>query len=196
MANLSSNPWIELAVLAPGQSHYWCFEQPRDLHGWVFQATAHPEVADDEFAPAENRVEVSELFVLGKRAAILTAKRSSQVNITVTNYSGHWAPYSLWVVAIPASHGQQALSVPVTRISARSPKHKARVEPPSNLKILVVYDEYGRVRSVAVSNLNTPGHATLRVQRGESLIEVEEPAVDLAELRRHPQDVCEKLQLD
>jgi hypothetical protein len=87
MANLSSSSWIELAVLQPGQSHYWFFDHPHDLHGWVFQATAHPECAHDESA-AETRVEVSELFVLCNVAAIQGGKRSSQVNITVTNYSG------------------------------------------------------------------------------------------------------------
>ena len=102
MAKLESSPWIKWAVLPPGQSHYWFFDHPRDLHGWVFQATAHPECADDESVAAETRVEVSELFVLCKRGEPQGGKHHSQVNVTVTNYSGRWAPYSLWVAAVPA----------------------------------------------------------------------------------------------
>jgi hypothetical protein len=108
MANLTSSLWIDLAVLPPGQSHYWFFDHLRDLHGWVFQATAHPECADVEPPAAEIRVEVSELFVLCKVNETQDSKHSSQINITVTNYSGRWAPYSLWVVAVPAQEGRQA----------------------------------------------------------------------------------------
>jgi hypothetical protein len=103
MPELNSFPWVELAVLAPGQSHYWFFDQTRDLHGWVFQATAYPEPPD---AGGDNelvatRVEVSELFVLRKRGENQGGKRGSQINITVTNCGDRWAPYSLWVVSIP-----------------------------------------------------------------------------------------------
>jgi hypothetical protein len=102
MANLGSLPWIEFAVLPPGQSHYWFFEFAQDLYGWVFQSTAHPECAAEETAGTEEtRVEVSELFVLSKGSAGQESRQRSQVNVTVTNYSGRWAPYSLWTVAVP-----------------------------------------------------------------------------------------------
>lgn len=92
MRELNSFPWVELAALAPGQSHYWFFDQPRDLRGWVFQATAYPEAPDGgkEHLWAASRVEVTELFILGR-----------QINITVTNCDDRWAAYSLWVVSIP-----------------------------------------------------------------------------------------------
>ncbi len=93
MPELNSFPWVELGVLAPGQSHYWVFDQSRDLHGWVFQATAYPEAPDpgEKHPWPASRVEVTELFIL----------RRSQINITVTNCDDRWAAYSLWVVSIP-----------------------------------------------------------------------------------------------
>lgn len=94
--------------MPPGQSHYWFFDDPRDLHGWVFQATAHPECADDESIAAETRVEVSELFVLCQRREVQGTTYRFQLNVTVTNYSGSWAPYSLWVVTMPAENYQRA----------------------------------------------------------------------------------------
>lgn len=99
MAELNSFSWVELGVLAPGQSHYWFFDQPRDLHGWVFQATAYPEPPDpgEEQTWAASRVEVTELFILGR----------SQINITVTNCDDRWAAYSLWVVSVPPRNMQR-----------------------------------------------------------------------------------------
>jgi hypothetical protein len=93
MPELNSFPWVELGVLAPGQSHYWFFDQPRELRGWVFQATAYPEAPDggEEHTWAASRVEVTELFIMGP----------SQINITVTNCDDRWAGYSLWVVSVP-----------------------------------------------------------------------------------------------
>jgi len=95
-------PWVELAVLPPGQSHYWFFDHPQDLHGWVFQATAHPEgLAEESGEAGETRVEVSELFVLSKGPQSQDSRQRSQVNVTVTNYGSRWASYSLWTVAVP-----------------------------------------------------------------------------------------------
>lgn len=132
MANLSSSPWIELAVLPPGQSHYWFFDQPRDLHGWVFQATAHPECLDAESVAEETRVEVSELFVLCKVSEVQGRKCSSQVNLTVTNYGGRWAAYSLWVVAVPGRDGRRALRF---GDSARSRDSSGRRAPHSGRRL-------------------------------------------------------------
>ncbi len=109
MASLSSFQLIELAVLPPGQSHYWFFDPPGDLHGCVLHATAHPEPADDADLHAQTRVEVSELFVVRNNAGIDGNKRGAEVNITVTNYTDRWAPYSLWLVCIrPRSARGQA----------------------------------------------------------------------------------------
>jgi hypothetical protein len=122
MSNLSSLPWIELAVLPPGQSHYWFFDYPLDLHGWVFHATAHPERGSEELGGAiENRVEVSELFVLSKGHESRDGRRSSQINVTVTNYSGAWASYSLWGVAVPPK------GVPACTSASRANSSKRRV---------------------------------------------------------------------
>jgi hypothetical protein len=196
MPNLSSFPWIELAVLAPGQSHYWFFDQPSDLHGWVFQATAHPERGENESGVAETRVEVSELFVLCKLAETQAARRSSQVNITVTNYSSNWAPYSLWVVAVP-QHGRRAQpAIPTIRSQARVHKQEAEAKPSSSEKILIVHDKNGNVRGAAIPHGKAGGRAMLHVQRGESVLQVEDQAADLAKLRRAPREYCEKLQLD
>jgi hypothetical protein len=103
VAQLNSSRWIELAVLAPGQSHYWSFDPSWDAHEWVFQATAHPEPPDDGLGGtlAPSRVEVTELFVLRAGDAEGERKRVSRVNITVTNCGELWAAYSLWVVAVP-----------------------------------------------------------------------------------------------
>jgi hypothetical protein len=102
MADLNAFPWVELAVLAPGQSHYWFFDPSWDAHEWVFQATAHPEPPDDGEDPlAPNRVEVTELFVVRKGDPVGKGKRLSRVNITATNCGERWASYSLWVVSVP-----------------------------------------------------------------------------------------------
>jgi hypothetical protein len=196
MANLSSFPWIELAVLPPGQSHYWFFDQPDDLRGWVFQATAHPECGEEESPAAEIRVEVSELFVLCKLTETQGGKRTSQVNLTVTNYSGRWAPYSLWVVAVPPRETRRQVPLPTNRPLAQFLKYQTQASPPSSLKILLVHDEWGNIRSAAIAGQNADRRARLRVQRGESLTEVEEESVDLQELRRNPREFCEKLRLD
>jgi len=195
MANLSSSSWIELAVLPPGQSHYWFFDHPRDLHGWVFQATAHPECVDDESA-AETSVEVSELFVLCKVAESQDCKRSSQVNITVTNYSGRWAPYSLWVVAVPVRNGPA--NAPSLRFSPEGKflKQESRARRTPGMKTLIVHDEYGNIRSIATGSRSTERLAGLRVQRGEFVAEIELWAAELEELRRHPCQFCEKFRFD
>jgi hypothetical protein len=101
MTALNSVPWVELAVLAPGQSHYWFFDHPSDVHGWVFQATAHPEPVEEEHHLPTSRVEVTELFVLANAGEIRGSKRWDRVNITVTNCAEGWVPYSLWVVSVP-----------------------------------------------------------------------------------------------
>jgi hypothetical protein len=109
----NSSRWVELAVLAPGQSHYWFFDPSWDAYGWVFQATAYPE-PEGSGAPSAaevSRVEVTELYVV-RREAAHEGKCGSRVNITVTNCGDGWAPYSLWV-------------------AAASPR-KIRVRPPSD----------------------------------------------------------------
>ncbi len=101
---LNSSRWVELGVLAPGQSHFWFFDRPGASYGSVFQATAYPEFPDhdgEQTARAPGRVEVTELFVL-RLPARSGGKPRSRVNITVTNCGDAWAAYSLWVAALPA----------------------------------------------------------------------------------------------
>jgi hypothetical protein len=64
------------------------------------------------------------------------------------------------------------------------------------MKILIVHDEDGNLRSVAIASTSGERLAGLRVQRGESVTEMEEESVDLAELRRDPREFCEKFRLD
>jgi len=100
MAELNSFPWVELAALAPGQSHYWFFDPSWVAHGWVFQATAYPEPPDAGAGNrnAPSRVEVTELFI----QRVQEGGCRSRINITVTNCGDRWAAYSLWVVSWPA----------------------------------------------------------------------------------------------
>jgi hypothetical protein len=109
MAEIISRPWVELAILPPGQSHYWFFDQPHDLRGWVFQAAAYPEQTDDDCdGPlTASRVEVSELFIGRQGGPIESREHRAQVNITVTNCGDRWAGYSLWVVSTPSRSGRR-----------------------------------------------------------------------------------------
>jgi hypothetical protein len=101
-AELKSSRWVELAALAPGQSHYWFFDPSWDAYGWVFQATAYPEPPTDcaDAGLQASRVEVTELYVV-RQVDAQQWQRRSQVNITVTNCGDQWAPYSLWVASLP-----------------------------------------------------------------------------------------------
>jgi hypothetical protein len=100
--DLNSSRWVELAVLAPGQSHYWFFDPSWEAYGWVFQATAYPESAGDSAQPGPEagRVEVTELYIVHQEE-VGEGRSRSRVNITVTNCGDRWAPYSLWVASIP-----------------------------------------------------------------------------------------------
>ena len=112
-AALNSSAWVELATLAPGQSHYWFFDPSWDAYGWVFQATAYPEMPDagEESALPPTRVEVTELFVLRLSKEGRDGKCLSRINITATNCGDRWAAYSLWVASIPPRKVTTRLSV-------------------------------------------------------------------------------------
>ncbi len=119
-AELKSSRWIELAVLAPGQSHYWFFDPSWDAYGWVFQATAYPESAGESTQTAReaSRVEVTELYVVRKQD-VREGHRRSRVNITVTNCGDRWAAYSLWVASMPPAKMRVRTPSP-SRTRARS----------------------------------------------------------------------------
>jgi hypothetical protein len=104
MGGLYSHAWVELAVLAPGRSHQWAFDPQWDAHGWVFQATAHPEPCPDGDMQAGQgrRVEVTELFVIQRGDKAPAGWGASQINITVTNSGDLWTSYTLWVAGIPS----------------------------------------------------------------------------------------------
>lgn len=103
MMEFNSFPWVELAAMAPGQSHYWFFDPAWVAHGWVFQATAYPEPPDPEAEAglAPSRVEVTELFIQCQSGGTQDGGCRSRINITVTNCGERWAAYSLWVAALP-----------------------------------------------------------------------------------------------
>jgi hypothetical protein len=124
MAEMNSFPWVELAALAPGQSHYWFFDPSWAARGWVFQATAYPEPPNPDIEPGlqPSRVEVTELFIQHKNASAGEKACAGRINITVTNCGARWAAYSLWVVSVPP--GCAAAARP--RTNARSRHRKAR----------------------------------------------------------------------
>lgn len=64
------------------------------------------------------------------------------------------------------------------------------------MKILVVHDEYGNIKSAAVAPNEPDRRAGLRSQRGESVTEVEERALEPQELCRNPRDFCENYRVD
>lgn len=64
------------------------------------------------------------------------------------------------------------------------------------MKILVVHDVYGNIKSAAVVPDEPNRRAGLRSQRGESVTEMEERALELQELRRGPRDFCENYRVD
>jgi hypothetical protein len=64
------------------------------------------------------------------------------------------------------------------------------------MKILVVHDEYGNIKSAAVAPDEPGRRAGLRSQHGESVTEVEELTFELQELRRRLRDFCENYRLD
>jgi hypothetical protein len=126
MRELNSLPWVELAAMAPGQSHYWFFDPSWAAHGWVFQATAHPEPPDPaETGSKPSRVEVTELFI--QRKSLEDGECGDRINITVTNCGDRWASYSLWVAGVapgaamaPRSRGRNGLRRPKARQAAQT----------------------------------------------------------------------------
>ena len=64
------------------------------------------------------------------------------------------------------------------------------------MKILLVHDLYGNIKSAAVVPDDTERRAGLRNQPDESVTEVEEQALEPQELRRSPRDFCENYRVD
>jgi hypothetical protein len=64
------------------------------------------------------------------------------------------------------------------------------------MKILVVHDQYGNIKSAAVAPAGAKRRAGLRTLRGESVTEVEERGLEPQELRRSPRDFCENYRVD
>jgi hypothetical protein len=69
-------------------------------------------------------------------------------------------------------------------------------QPETAMKILVVHDEYGNLKSAAIAADEPGRRAGLRTQRGEFVTEVEEATVDPQELRRSPRDFCANHRID
>jgi hypothetical protein len=169
IAALNSLPWVELAVLPPGQSHYWLFDPLWDAYGWVFQATAFPEPwpLGENVAEPNRRVEVTELFIFQKSSC--NQGCASQIDITVTNTGDIWAPYTLWAAGIP---------------------------PRTNMKILVIHDRDGRIKSIAVPAVQLNLRAGLRPGREELVTEVDTPGIELDELRSGFHKIAETFRID
>jgi hypothetical protein len=196
MGELNSFRWVNLAVLAPGRSHYWSFDPLWDSHGRVFQATAYPEPcrtgANDTIQAG--RVEVTELFIIHKEREVETSRRESRVNITVTNTGDSWARYTLWVASIRPRRrlcvGKSGPVSSVRRLATGTASRNKRV------KILLVHDECGNLKSVAVPANKPDLRADLRPQRGELVTEVEVLDSELKRFRRNPCDIIENFIID
>lgn len=190
MAEVNASPWVDLAVLAPGQSHYWFFDPPSNVHGWVFQATAYPESGDDGETRVlpPSRVEVTELFIVCKSKGTQKETCDSQVSITVTNCGDRWAPYSLWVASIPNRK--------IRRGELDAKRFQDQQCPGSPKRILVVHDEFGNIRSAALMPEGPNRRAGLRPQRGESVTGVDSAIHGPEELRRDPRRLSETFRVD
>ncbi len=64
------------------------------------------------------------------------------------------------------------------------------------MKTLVVHDEYGNVRSAALTAIEPNLLARLRVERGEFVTEVEKPVSAPEELGNRPREFCEGFRVD
>jgi len=186
-AGFSSLAWIDLAVLAAGHSHYWFVEPSCDVNGWVFQATAHPE---QPYQGEEVRVEVTELFI---NVGDISAGGQSRINITVTNCGGGWAPYSLWVAAIPpprnllASSARSRTALEAAFLPDRSAQRRSQ--------LLAVHDGFGNIRSVAVP-AGLRMHAGLRSQQGDSITQVQAADFSVDQLRHNPRAIAQNFRID
>jgi hypothetical protein len=64
------------------------------------------------------------------------------------------------------------------------------------MKILVIHDEFGNIKSAAIAPAGPDRRGWLRSQRGESVCEVEAQDLDPQELRRSPRNFCENYRVD
>jgi len=64
------------------------------------------------------------------------------------------------------------------------------------MKLLVVHDEYGNIKSAAAAPANPNLRAGLRPQRGQFVTEVEAPAIGPEELLRNPRALGENFRVD
>ena len=64
------------------------------------------------------------------------------------------------------------------------------------MKILVVHDEYGNIKSAAVTAGKPNLRAGLRPRRGEFVTELEAPAFGPQELRRDPHGLSKHFRVD
>lgn len=137
-------------------------------------------------------MEVTELFILRTGGDIADGARHSRINITVTNCAGGWAPYCLWVAAVPPP-GNFA----PTRLS---PGLKVNHSPDScgagDPRLLVIHDEYGNIKSVALPAGVLGLVAGLRPQRDQLITELKETQLGLEELRRSPGAISENFRVD
>jgi hypothetical protein len=185
-----SLPWIDLAVLAGGHSHYWFFEPSCDVNGWVFQATAHPE----QLAGEEARLEVTELFIV-RNGDMASGSGYDRINITVTNCASGWAPYSLWVASVSPS---RRLAVATTAVSRRIPQggFSPGFSAEKQWQLLLVHDEFGNIKSAAVPARVLALRAGLRTREGELITELTVPDFELEQLRRNPRGITQDFRID
>ncbi len=64
------------------------------------------------------------------------------------------------------------------------------------MKLLVVHDGYGNIKSAAAAPTQPDMRAGLRCQRGEFVTEVETPAIGPEELLRNPRAISERFRVD
>jgi hypothetical protein len=190
---LFSSRWVELAILAPGLSHYWSFRPPLVGEGWVFQAAAYPEmaysskVASYDVAKHAARLDVTELFIDLPASHGSGAISPIQVNITVTNSGSMWACYSLWVVPIPAR---------LKSAKAAKIRRRVEVQPKQPFNILLINDELGRIKSAGIPSRERDLCARLRPRDAEIITELSSPPFNAEQLRRDPSWISDTYRLD
>ena len=188
---LNSSRWIELAVLPPGQSHYWFFEPSWNVDGWVFQATAHPEACE----PGQDiQVEVTELFIHRAGGGSSDKHSRTRINITVTNCVDTWASYSLWVAAIAPS---MKPVIERSRVDRATRECRARRRHGDEDRLIcVIHDRFGNVKSAALPVGAQPLKAGLRPPRDEFVTQLKPSEAMLNELRGNAQAISELFQVD
>jgi hypothetical protein len=62
--------------------------------------------------------------------------------------------------------------------------------------LIVVHDEYGNIKSVAVSAGALAPRAALKTKEGELITQIEVPNIEFDDLRRNPRGISQNFRID